>query len=500
MTRSLWILTLFVISGVLAQSVAAQAMRPEQSWYLRPHVGISSYVGDQDKAFFSSGDGFPYNVGAEIGYQFSYPLSLGLGYQLGNYPGISPLDANDNSLGDDKRHTVRLLLRYMFGSETGVAPYIQTGGHVTFGKVTRMTLNDVPDPFVEETETAFGALLGLGVDIPVSNSLSFFIEGVTHPTFPDDAVDGREDEDGASFDLLTTLGAGLKINFKSAYVAPEVLEVNGPERLLAGETGSYSARINADRVTMPVEYRWDWGDGNMSTGIAASHSYARPGTYTIKFSATNRAGTASQTMRVDVLAIPAEIVTISANPTNPDTRTPVRFRSTVQGDPPLRYNWDFGDGGRSTEAEPVYTFNQPGTYTVTLNLSNDTGNDSRTLSITVLPYEAEVCREVTVMSSAYFDRNSSTLNDRAKLALRDNVDILAQCPNMDVRIVGHAGADERQQQRLSEDRARAVEGYYAQQGIARSRMLTVGEGADNTLTSKKDGASQARRVDTIPMR
>jgi outer membrane protein OmpA-like peptidoglycan-associated protein len=104
------------------------------------------------------------------------------------------------------------------------------------------------------------------------------------------------------------------------------------------------------------------------------------------------------------------------------------------------------------------------------------------------------------MSSAYFERNSSTLSDRAKLALRDNVDILSQCPNMDVRIVGHAGADERQQQRLSEDRARAVEGYYAQQGIARSRMLTLGEGVTGAQTSKKDGASQSRRVDTIPIR
>jgi outer membrane protein OmpA-like peptidoglycan-associated protein len=432
----------------------------------------------------------------ELGYQFTYPLSLGIGYQLGNYPGINPLDANGNSLGDDKRHSVRLLLRYLFGGDSGIAPYIQTGGHVTFGNVTQVA----QDEFIESTETSFGALLGLGLDIPVSNSISFFLEGVTHPTFPDDGVDGREDDEGASFDLLTTLGAGLKINFKSAYVAPEVLSLTGPERLLAGESGSYTARINADRVTMPVEYRWDWGDGNVGSGIAASHTYARPGTYTIEFSASNRAGTASETMRVDVLAIPASIVTISANPTSPDTRTPVRFRSTVQGDPPLRYSWDFGDGGHSSEAEPVYTFERPGTYTVTLNLANDTGNDTRTLSLTVLPYEAEICLEVTEMSSAYFERNSSTLSDRAKLALRDNVDILSQCPNMDVRIVGHAGADERQQQRLSEDRARAVEGYYAQQGIARSRMLTLGEGVTGAQTSKKDGASQSRRVDTIPIR
>ncbi|MGI9551831.1 MAG: malectin domain-containing carbohydrate-binding protein [Aurantibacter sp.] len=48
------------------------------------------------------------------------------------------------------------------------------------------------------------------------------------------------------------------------------------------------------------------------------------------------------------------------------------------------YAWDFGDGGTSTEADPVYTYNAPGTYTVTLTVTDAGGlTSTATLSITV---------------------------------------------------------------------------------------------------------------------
>ena len=52
-------------------------------------------------------------------------------------------------------------------------------------------------------------------------------------------------------------------------------------------------------------------------------------------------------------------------------------------------------------------------------------------------------------------------------------------------------------QRLSEDRARAVEQFYIDNGVAASRLQAVGLGS--TGVSKKEGASQFCRVDTIPI-
>ncbi len=55
----------------------------------------------------------------------------------------------------------------------------------------------------------------------------------------------------------------------------------------------------------------------------------------------------------------------------------VRFTDTSEGGP-TGWHWDFGDGSSSTLQNPVYTFNTPGRYTVTLTVTD--GERSDTLS------------------------------------------------------------------------------------------------------------------------
>jgi outer membrane protein OmpA-like peptidoglycan-associated protein len=55
-------------------------------------------------------------------------------------------------------------------------------------------------------------------------------------------------------------------------------------------------------------------------------------------------------------------------------------------------------------------------------------------------------------------------------------------------------------QELSTDRAKAVEQFYVDNGIARSRFVTVGKGLVAGLVSRKEGLEGYRRVDTLPIR
>lgn len=501
------ILLLATVGAALAQN-----LRPENTFYIKPYLGFSNYLGENDATPFDFGDWgvegkfIPYAAALEVGYQASRNFGIGAAYQVGDYPsilrGAADVDGTQrSSLGDyTRRHTAQLLLRYTFAANTArIAPFLEAGAQGTVGYTD----------FDGEDLTGFGPLVGAGLDILLNDRTSLFIEGISNLTFGDLAVDGAgddvdadvQDSRVASFDVLSSIGVGLKLNFKRAFTPVEVLAIDGPQDLEAGDEGTFSATTNDEIATQPIEYRWDWGDGTTATGLLATHSYQEPGTYNVIFTASNDGVTDSESMSVTVVPppVPAEIVTIDAAPSPAETGTEVQFTSNVLGDTPIEYNWSFGDGTTGSGASPTHVYETPGTYDVSLEVVNETGTDTRTLTLEVVPAVPAICLEITEMNSAFFPRNSSTLTDEARSALQENVDILAECANLNGRIEGFAAPGERNPQELSEDRARAVEQFYLDNGIVATRLVSMGLGVVSGVTSKKGGAAQYRRTDTIPL-
>ena len=44
---------------------------------------------------------------------------------------------------------------------------------------------------------------------------------------------------------------------------------------------------------------------------------------------------------------------------------------------PTSWQWDFGDGGNSTQANPTHTYNTDGSHTISLTVSNEFGSDTK---------------------------------------------------------------------------------------------------------------------------
>lgn len=57
--------------------------------------------------------------------------------------------------------------------------------------------------------------------------------------------------------------------------------------------------------------------------------------------------------------------------------------SNPVGSPITSWAWEFGDGGTSEEQHPDYIYDESGTYTVTLTVTNATGSDAVSLAVTV---------------------------------------------------------------------------------------------------------------------
>ena len=125
-----------------------------------------------------------------------------------------------------------------------------------------------------------------------------------------------------------------------------------------------------------TSYSWDFGDGQTSTVAAPSHSYASKGTYTVTLTATNAYGQTSKTTQISIAAKP--ITNFSASPVNGLT---VQF-SDLSLEDPTSWSWDFGENEHTLQ-NPVHSYQQPGTYNVTLTATNAMGSTPVTKSIPV---------------------------------------------------------------------------------------------------------------------
>lgn len=495
-----------VLLLLVAGSASAQYLRPEGTLFIKPKVGISSYLGDNEKSPSNfNGDGFsvafPWGLGAEVGYQISVPFSVSGALYVGDYPVITqfppPPVREDADLAEDPtvRTSIQAFGRYTFASpEQRVAPYLNFGLTYSFGTATQ---NDPPGFATEESASAFGPLFGLGLDFALNNQSSFFVELNSGIHLGDDQLDANSANGFGGTDVLSGLGLGFKYNFSEAVTPPMNLMFECPaESVIAGQATTFSATLNPG-VSEPVTTQWEFGDGNSATGATATHTYAAGGVYTATFTALNSAGAASVDCVVTVQS-PAELVTVTADKMSVsicDEDQSIAFSANARGDTPISYSWDFGDGSSSDAEAPSHTFGETGTYEVTLTVRNAGGEDSRTIEITVTEQGCFDC-DISQMNSVFFDRNSSVLTPDGREQLAENLEVLTNC-TFGARIEGHASRDERNAQGLSEDRARAVMQFYVDNGIDASRLSSTGMGASGQ-TTKKSGASQFRRVDTIP--
>jgi PKD repeat protein len=76
-------------------------------------------------------------------------------------------------------------------------------------------------------------------------------------------------------------------------------------------------------------------------------------------------------------SLPPPVASFSGTPLTGPAPLTVSFTDTSSG-APHAWAWDFGDGTSSSAQNPVHTYDQPGTYTVLLDVSNPSGFDSQT--------------------------------------------------------------------------------------------------------------------------
>lgn len=208
------------------------------------------------------------------------------------------------------------------------------------------------------------------------------------------------DGDGADTgDGTATASLAVTVTDATAPPAPTAAIVVTPSTAVVGNvvdfSGAGSTPSNGATITT---YDWDFGDGNIGSGLATQHTYAAaspPAGYTATLTVTDSANQSS-TAQVSLVVVDAGQSGLTANAGGPYTGTdgtPVTFDasgSTAPGGAILSYTWDFGDGATSTVDTPTTTHTyaltgtRPRIFRVELTVTDNTAATATATTIAAI--------------------------------------------------------------------------------------------------------------------
>ena len=121
-----------------------------------------------------------------------------------------------------------------------------------------------------------------------------------------------------------------------------------------------------------VSVAWSFGDGSTSSTTSGVHHYASPGTYAVALAVTDDLGSSSS----DTVNAVAQNLSPTAVIAMACAGLDCQFDGAGSRDPDgsvVGYRWSFGDGSGGTSPGGVHHYASVGSYTVTLDVTDDRG-------------------------------------------------------------------------------------------------------------------------------
>ncbi|MCP4344360.1 MAG: PKD domain-containing protein [Desulfobacterales bacterium] len=175
---------------------------------------------------------------------------------------------------------------------------------------------------------------------------------------------------------------------------PPVAKIKAPKIVCPDEAVKMSAKDSYDSDGSIIQYEWNFGDGTPNIqGRNITHTYSKPGKYDVVLTVIDNSdsscdiGTATHTVTVNsppVAKAGGDVITC-VRTTDCSVIYDASNSKDEDGDH-LTYHWDFGNGNTKEGIRVRYEYENPGVYTVTLTVADDSGTvcgrDTATMKIT----------------------------------------------------------------------------------------------------------------------
>jgi len=190
-------------------------------------------------------------------------------------------------------------------------------------------------------------------------------------------VTDNQSATGTSARTITVAGSGPPPN-----VPPTAAFTYAPASPNAGIPVTFNASQSSDPDGTIVSYQWWFEDGGSTAmGEQVTHTFANPGAFDVWLTVTDDRGAASSVMHTVTVSpgapAPNEppVASFSFSPQSPVAGQPVAFDASASTDERgiTQYAWDFGNGDTAQGQRPSYAYPSPGSFTVTLTVSDGDG-------------------------------------------------------------------------------------------------------------------------------
>ena len=235
-----------------------------------------------------------------------------------------------------------------------------------------------------------------------------YIYALTGLPHPDAGAVPVYDENGAIISISRIFPrAGFIIHEAWNYIPP-VYNPDGDIKYIVPPLANFTSLTNVAHeggyisfqdtsLYYPTAWFWDFGDGHYSYEECPIHQYELSGKYTVTLQVSNQKGTSTEIKRDYILILPPIQMDTPEWPSWEIPPLPSIQVSPLVGIAPLTiecseesgleadvYEWDFGDGEKSSEPATTHTYGMPGRYMVTLSVQNDEGSSTINQYVTVI--------------------------------------------------------------------------------------------------------------------
>ena len=216
----------------------------------------------------------------------------------------------------------------------------------------------------------------------VANLAHWQWEPGTGPAINDSASITTTYQQAGSYDVILRVedGWGCKAEVS------ETIQVNRTPQISFDATARLGCapqevQFSSSSVDSLISWSWRLGDGSTASLDSFSHTYTQNGTYDVSLKVVDINGCSNAVSQTAYIRLTNPIAGIEADKEQICLGEEIRFRSTTVADTTLvSWLWDFGDGTSSTDEHPAHIYNQSGSFTVSLTVTNVLGcEDTYTL-------------------------------------------------------------------------------------------------------------------------